>query len=51
MQQAEYSRIQRSNQQCTCQNNGDYCKTCEALIEAAKEQHDSIEQVYLKSVK
>jgi methionyl-tRNA synthetase len=45
--QREYANIQRDNKNCTCQNNGDYCETCNELIEAAEEQHDSIEQVYL----
>lgn len=34
---------------CTCENNGDYCETCNALIEAAEESGDSIEQVYLQA--
>ena len=46
---AELRRIPQINKQCTCQNNGDYCKTCYELIDKAEESSDSIEQVYLRS--
>ena len=48
--QREYANIQRDNKNCTCQNNGDYCETCNELIEAAEESGDSIEQVYIRRV-
>lgn len=45
---AELRRIPQLNTNCTCQNNGDYCKTCYELIDEAEESGDSIEQVYLR---